>query len=180
MYQVPPQQGFPAQQYTYDPTQMPQQQVTVSYQVPSYITEPAPAPTFAQAQQPVYPVFIPNNQPEIITSDVPLVEVPGTSDSTNGLLGGGYDNNDILAGTSLAAENNTVIQQSNSPMPQDSVVVEVTIQSSPAPGFEVSPTPAPLVIQQYDASAKPASFVSVETVQPEIDFNTGERCNALI
>lgn len=179
-YQVP-QQVFPAQQYTYDPTQMPQQQVTVSYQVPSYITEPAPAPTFDQTQQPGYSVFMPNNQPEIITSDVPLVEVPGTSDSTNGLLNGGYhDNDDILAGTSLAVENNAIIQQSNSPMPQDSVVVEVTIQSSPAPGFEVSPTPTPLVVQQYDASAKPASFVSVETVQPEVDFNTGERCNALI
>ncbi|KAM0187219.1 hypothetical protein ACHAPI_011286 [Fusarium lateritium] len=180
VYQVPPQQVFPTQQYTYDPTQMPQQQVTVSYQVPSYITEPAPAPSFVQAQQPVYPIFMPNNQPEIITSDVPLVEVPGTSDGASGLLGGGYDSNDILAGTSLAAENNMAIPQNNSAMSQDNVVVEVTIQSSPTPGFEVVPTPAPLVVQQYDASAKPASFVSVEPVQPVIDFNTAERCNALI
>ncbi|KAM0352331.1 hypothetical protein ACHAPU_001996 [Fusarium lateritium] len=182
-YEVPPQQAYSTQQYTYDPTQvpqMPQQSVTVSYQVPSYVTDPAPAPLFAQTQQPVYPMFMPNNQPEIITSDVPLVEISSQSDSTNMFLGGGYDSNDILAGTSLAAENNVVIPQINPVVPQDNVVVEVTIQSTPTPGFEVVSTPSPVIVQEYDTSAKPASFVTVETVQPEVDFKTGERCNALI
>ncbi|KAF4987404.1 hypothetical protein FGRMN_10388 [Fusarium graminum] len=183
VYEVPPQQAYSTQQYTYEPAQVPQipqQSVTVSYQVPSYVTEPAPAPLFTPAQGPVYPMFMPNNQPEIITSDVPLVEVPGEPDNTNLFLGGGYDSNDILAGTSLAADNNAVISQINPVAPQDSVVVEVTIQPSPTPGFEDVSTSTPVVVQEYDTSAKPASFVTVETVQPEIDFKTGERCNALI
>ncbi|KAF5656571.1 tpa inducible [Fusarium heterosporum] len=183
VYAVPPQQAYSTQQYTYESAQvpqMPQQSVTVSYEVPSYVTEPAPAPLFTQAQGPAYPIFMPNNQPEIITSDVPLVEVPGKPDNTNSLLGGGYDSNDILAGTSLVADNNAVLTQTNPAAPQDNVVVEVTFQPSPTTGFEVVSTPTPVVGQEYGTLAKPASFVTVETVQPEIDFKTGERCNALI
>jgi hypothetical protein len=181
VYQVTSQQTYPTQPFVYDPTQMPQQQVTISYQVPNYVADPAPAPLFAtqiQEQQPVYPVFIPNNQPEIITSDVPLVEVLGTPDNTTLILNSGSSSNDILAGTSLAAENNTM-PQSTTPGPQDSIVVEVTVQSTPTPGFETTASPAPVLVQEYDASAKPATIVTVDPVQP-VDYDVGARCNALI
>ncbi|KAF4966345.1 hypothetical protein FSARC_5973 [Fusarium sarcochroum] len=176
------QEFYTTQQVVYEPAQVPQQQVTVSYQVPTYTPEPTPEFTpQVQVQQPVYSVFMPNNQPEIITSDVPLVEVPGTPDNSNIFLGGGYESNDILAGTSLAAENNNVVSpQSNLVVPQDNIVVEVTIQQTPQPGLETVASTAPVVVQEYDGSAKPPSVVTVDNVQPEVDFNTGERCIALI
>ncbi|KAF9760889.1 hypothetical protein IL306_004066 [Fusarium sp. DS 682] len=181
VYQVPPPQSYPNQQFMYDPTQVPQQQVTISYQIPNYAADPAPAPLFtiqSQEQQPVYPVFIQNNQPEIITSDVPLVEVPGTPDNTTLIINSGYNSNDILAGTSLSAESNTV-PQSTTPAPQDSIVVEVTVQSTPTPGLEQTASPAPVVVQEHDASEKPASIVTVDPVQP-VDYDVGARCNELI
>ncbi|KAL7768346.1 hypothetical protein ACKLNR_002647 [Fusarium oxysporum f. sp. zingiberi] len=181
VYQVTSQETYPTQPYVYDPTQMPQQQVTISYSVPDYAAEPAPLfTTQTQAQQPMYPVFLQNNQPEIITSDIPLVEVPSTPENTTLILNSGYGSNDILAGTSLVTENNTApVPQVSTPAPQDSIVVEVTVQSTPTPGLETSASPAPLVVQEYDASAKPASIVTVDPVQP-VDYDVGARCNALI
>ncbi|KAF5633418.1 tpa inducible [Fusarium sp. NRRL 52700] len=181
VYQVTAQETYTTQPYVYDPTQMPQQQVTISYSVPDYAAEPAPLfATEAQAQQPTYPVFIQNNQPEIITSDVPLVEVPGTTDNTALILSSGYGSNDVLAGTSLATENNTApVPQVSTPAPQDSIVVEVTVQSTPTPVLETTASSAPVVVQEYDASAKPASIVTVDPVQP-VDYDVGARCNALI
>ncbi|KAF5257222.1 hypothetical protein FOXYS1_12268 [Fusarium oxysporum] len=181
VYQVTSQETYPTQPYVYDPTQMPQQQVTISYSVPDYAAEPAPRyTTQTQAQQPMYPVFLQNNQPEIITSDIPLVEVPSTPENTTLILNSGYGSNDILAGTSLVTENNTApVPQVSTPAPQDSIVVEVTVQSTPTPGLETSASPAPLVVQEYDASAKPASIVTVDPVQP-VDYDVGARCNALI
>ncbi|SCO78154.1 related to tpa inducible protein [Fusarium oxysporum] len=181
VYQVTSQETYPTQPYVYDPTQMPQQQVTISYSVPDYAAEPAPLfTTQTQVQQPMYPVFLQNNQPEIITSDIPLVEVPSTPENTTLILNSGYSSNDILAGTSLAVDNNTApISQVSTPAPQDSIVVEVTVQSTPTPGLERSASPAPLVVQECDASAKPASIVTVDPVQP-VDYDVGARCNALI
>ncbi|KAF5687076.1 hypothetical protein FDENT_5549 [Fusarium denticulatum] len=181
VYQVTAQETYPTQPFVYDPTQMPQQQVTISYSVPDNAAEPAPLfTTQTQAQQPMYPVFLQNNQPEIITSDVPLVEVPGTPDNTTLIINSGYGGNDILAGTSLATENNTApVPQVSTPAPQDSIVVEVTVQSTPTPGLETAASPAPVVVQEYDASAKPASIVTVDPVQP-VDYDVGARCNALI
>ncbi|CZR43573.1 uncharacterized protein FPRO_07510 [Fusarium proliferatum ET1] len=181
VYQVTSQETYPTQPYVCDPTQMPQQQVTISYSVPDYAAEPAPLFTpQSQAQQPVYPVFLQNNQPEIITSDVPLVEVPGTQDNTTLIVSGGYGSNDVLAGTSLATGDNTApVPQVSTPAPQDSIVVEVTVQSSPTPVLETAASPAPVVLQEYDASAKPASIVTVDPVQP-VDYDVGARCNALI
>ncbi|KAF5982381.1 tpa inducible [Fusarium coicis] len=181
VYQVTAQETYTTQPYVYDPTQIPQQQVTISYTVPDYTAEPAPLfTTQTQAQQPAYPVFLQNNQPEIITSDVPLVEVPGTPDNTTLIVNNGYGGNDILAGTSLATENNAAaVPQVSTPAPQDSIVVEVTVQSTPTPGLETTASPAPVVVQEYDASAKPASIVTVDTVQP-VDYDVGARCNALI
>ncbi|KAF5230946.1 hypothetical protein FANTH_13596 [Fusarium anthophilum] len=181
VYQVTSQETYTNQPYVYDPTQMPQQQVTVSYSVPDYAAEPAPLFTpQTQAQQPMYPVFMQNNQPEIITSDVPLVEVPGTTDTTTLIVSSEYGSNDILAGTSLATENNTTaVPQVSTPAPQDSIVVEVTVQSTPTPGLETTAPPAPVVVQEYDASAKPASIVTVDPVQ-SVDYDVGARCNALI
>ncbi|WKT45091.1 WW domain [Fusarium oxysporum f. sp. vasinfectum] len=181
VYQVTSQETYPTQPYVYDPTQMPQQQVTISYSVPDYAAEPAPLfTTQTQVQQPMYPVFLQNNQPEIITSDIPLVEVPSTPENTTLILNSGYGSNDILAGTSLVTENNTApVPQVSTPAPQDSIVVEVTVQSTPTPGLERSASPAPLVVQECDASAKPASIVTVDPVQP-VDYDVGARCNALI
>ncbi|KAG5783183.1 hypothetical protein H9Q73_003142 [Fusarium xylarioides] len=181
VYQVTSQETYPTQPYVYDPTQMPQQQVTISYSVPDYTAEPAPLfTTQTQAQQPMYPVFLQNNQPEIITSDVPLVEVPGTSDNATIILSSEYSGNDILAGTSLATESNAApVPQVSTPAPQDSIVVEVTVQSTPTPGLETMTSPAPVVVQEYDASVKPASIVTVDPVQP-VDYDVGARCNALI
>ncbi|KAF5557652.1 tpa inducible [Fusarium phyllophilum] len=181
VYQVTSQETYSTQPYVYDPTQMPQQQVTISYTVPDYAAEPAPLfTTQTQAQQPVYPVFLQNNQPEIITSDIPLVEVPGTPDNTTLIISSGYGSNDILAGTSLANESSAApVPQVSTPAPQDSIVVEVTVQSTTTPGLETMASPAPVVVQEYDASAKPASIVTVDPVQP-VDYDVGARCNALI
>lgn len=181
VYQVTAQETYPTQPYVYDPTQIPQQQVTISYTVPDYAAEPAPLFTSqTQVQQPAYPVFLQNNQPEIITSDVPLVEVPGTPDNTTLIVSNGYGGNDILAGTSLATENNAAaVPQVSTPAPQDSIVVEVTVQSTPTPGLETTASPAPVVVQECSASAKPASIVTVDPVQP-VDYDVGARCNALI
>ncbi|XEV00995.1 hypothetical protein FSHL1_006282 [Fusarium sambucinum] len=177
IYQPDLQQSYSTQQYIYDPTQVPQmtqQQVTVSYQVPTYTPEPAQSFILqSQAEQPVYPVYIPNNQPEIITSDDHLVEVPGTTDNTTLVLNSGYGGNDILAGTSLAAEQNAAVTQ----VPQD--VVRVTVQSQP-PVFETIYAPEPAVVQEYTAVGKPGTIVSVDAVTAENNFNTAERCNQLI
>jgi hypothetical protein len=180
MYQPPMQQTYSTQQYIYDPTQGPQmtqQQVTVSYQVPTYT--PEPAPTFipqAQAQQAVYPVYIPNNQPEIITSNAHLVEVPGTPDTTTLVLNSGYSGNDILAGTSLAAEQNAAVTQA----PPDDVVVTVTIEQSRSPALETASGSEPVVVQEYTTVGKTDAFVSVDAVSVENDFDVGERCKQLI
>ncbi|KAF5724458.1 tpa inducible [Fusarium mundagurra] len=181
VYQVTSQETYPTQPYVYNPTQMPQQQVTISYTVPDYTAEPAPLFTSqTQAQQPTYPVFIQNNQPEIITSDVPLVEVPGTSDNTTLIISSGSGSNDILAGTSLATENNAApVPQVSTPAPQDNIVVEVTVQSTPTPGLETTASPAPVIVQEYDASPKPASIVTVDPVQP-VDCDVEARCLELI
>ncbi|KAI6759770.1 hypothetical protein HG531_013676 [Fusarium graminearum] len=174
MYQPELQQTYSTQQYTYDPTQAPQmtqQQVTVTYQVPTYATEPAqPFILQSQAAEPVYPIYIPNNQPEIITSDAHLVEVPGTDDTTL-ILNSGYGGNDILAGTSLAAEQNTLATQ----VPQDPVV-NVTMQQSQSPVVETTYSPAPAV---QPTAGKTETVVSVDAV-PVDNFNTAERCNQLI
>jgi hypothetical protein len=162
------------QTYSTQVPQMTQQQVTVSYQVPTYT--PQPAESFilqSQAQQPVYPVYIPNNQPEIITSDDHLVEVPGTTDSTTLVLNSGYGGNDILAGTSLAAEQSAVTT-----LPQEDVV-SITVQSQ-SPAIGTTYTPEPGVVQESSAAGKAETIVSVDAVVAENDFNTAERCNQLI
>ncbi|RGP61041.1 tpa inducible [Fusarium longipes] len=177
-YVQPMQQTYSTQQYTYDSTQGPQmiqQEVTVSYQVPTY----EPALTFvpqAQPQQPVYPVYVPNNQPEIITSDDHLVEVPGTPDTTTLNLNSGYGGNDILAGTSLAAEQNPVVTQA----PQDDVVVKVTIEQSQSPALGTTCGPEPVVVQEYTTAGKTETVVSVDAVVAENNFDVSERCLALI
>lgn len=179
MYQAPIQQTYTTQQYVYEPGQVPQlqqQQVTVSYQVPTYTLEPTP-PTVPQSQpqQPVQPVYIPNNQPEIITSDAHLVEVPGTPDTTTLVLNSGYSGNDILAGTSLAAEQNTVVSQA----PPD-VVIEVAIGETQSPALGTACGPEPVVVQEYDTAAKTETFVSVDVVPVDNSFDVAERCNQLI
>ena len=131
VYQASVQQTYPAQQFIYEPAQvqMQQQQVTVSYQVPTYTLESTPTVVpQPQTPQPVQPIYIPNNQPEIITSDAHLVEVPGTPDTTTLVLNSGYGGNDILAGTSLAAEQNVVVSQ-----PPQGDVVQVTIDQTRSP-----------------------------------------------
>ncbi|CEI67467.1 unnamed protein product [Fusarium venenatum] len=178
VYQPDLQQTYSARQYIYDPTQTPQtvqQQVTISYQVPTYTPEPAQSFILqSQPEQPVYPVYIPNNQPEIITSDDHLVEVPGTTDNTTLVLNSGYGGNDILAGTSLAAEQNVVATQ----VPQEGIV-SVTVQSQP-PVFETTYAPEPVVVQEYTTAGKPGTIVSVDAATAENNFNTAERCNQLI
>ncbi|KAF5021213.1 hypothetical protein F66182_6752 [Fusarium sp. NRRL 66182] len=163
-HQVPAQQVYTAQPpVVYEPAPVPQQQVIASCQVPGYAPKPTPVITAQaqiQVQQPVYPAFMPNNQPKIITNDVPLVEVPCPSDNTHIFVGDGYQNNDILAGTSLAAEDGNAIT------PQDNFTVEVTFQHTPEPEWETA-SPAPLVIREYNDSPKSSSFVSVEAVQAE-------------
>ncbi|GKU07180.1 tpa inducible protein [Fusarium langsethiae] len=180
IYQSDLQQTYSTQQYIYDPAQGPQmtqQQVTVSYQVPTYTAEPAQSFILqSQSEQPVYPVYIPNNQPEIITSDAHLVEVPDTTDNTTLVLNSGYSGNDILAGTSLAAEQNAA----TTPVPQENFVVKVNVQQSQSHALETVYAPEPVVVQEYTTSGKTKTIVSVDAVPVNKDFNVGERCNQLI
>ncbi|CAG7564722.1 unnamed protein product [Fusarium equiseti] len=169
VYQASVQQTYPTQQFVYEPgqVQMQQQQVTVSYQVPTYTLEPVPTViTQPQTPQSVQPVYIPNNQPEIITSDAHLVEIPGTPDTTTLVLNSGYGGNDILAGTSLAADQNMVVSQP----PQDDVVVQVTVEQTRSPMPQTTCGPEPVVVQEYNAAGKTDAFVSVDAVEIENSF----------
>jgi hypothetical protein len=168
VYQASVQQTYPTQQYVYEPAQvqMQQQQVTVSYQVPTYTLESTPT-VIPQAQtQPIQPIYIPNNQPEIITSDAHLVEVPGTPDTTTLVLNSGYGGNDILAGTSLAADRNMVVSQP----PQDDVVFQVTLEQTRSPMPQTTCGPEPVVVQEYNTAVKTDAFVSVDAVEIENSF----------
>ncbi|KAJ4122751.1 hypothetical protein NW768_010193 [Fusarium equiseti] len=177
VYQASVQQTYPTQQFVYEPAQvqMQQQQVTVSYQVPTYNLEPTPTVIpQAQTPQPVQPIYIPNNQPEIITSDAHLVEVPGTPDNTTLVLNSGYGGNDILAGTSLAAEQNVVLSQ-----PQQDAV-QVTVEQARSSLVQTTCVPEPVLVQEYSTAGKTNTLVSVDAVAIDNSFTTANNCKDYI
>ncbi|KAJ4022623.1 hypothetical protein NW752_000170 [Fusarium irregulare] len=178
VYQASVQQTYPTQQFVYEPAhvQMQQQQVTVSYQVPTYALESNPTVVPQTQTQPIQPIYIPNNQPEIITSDAHLVEVPGTPDTTTLVLNSGYGGNDILAGTSLATEQNVAVAQP----PQDDIVVQVTVGETQSPLLQTTCRPEPVVVQEYSAAGKADAFVSVDAVVIDNSFATANNCKDYI
>ena len=78
------------------------------------------------------------------------------------------DCNEILAGTSLAAEQNVVVSQP----PQDDVVVQVTVGQTQSPLVQTTCGPEPVVVQEYSTAGKADAFVSVDAVVIDDSFAT--------